>query len=117
MDKKSNPDAPEESRDARSGVLLMRTWNDGEAEMVRQILATNEIPCQVVSDVPHSVLPLTVDGLGEVRILVSKPHLARARELIAEYRREGFTLVDDRPPNDDEPDLAHGDPPDGDAEG
>jgi hypothetical protein len=116
MDDESNPDA-REPQESRGGVLLMRTWNDGEAEMVRQILSTNEIPCQVVSDVPHSVFPLTVDGLGEVRILVSKPHLARAKELIAEYRREGFTLVDERVPNDDAPDPGHGDPGDDDAEG
>ena len=32
--------------------------------MVRQLLATYGIPCQVVSDVPHTVLPLTIDGLN-----------------------------------------------------
>jgi hypothetical protein len=116
MDDESNPDA-RERQDSRGGVLLMRTWNDGEAEMVRQILATNEIPCQVVSDVPHSVLPIMVDGLGEVRILVAKPHLARAKELIAEYRREGFTVVEEQAADEDVVEPETLDPGDDDAEG
>lgn len=72
----------------------MRTWNDGEAAMVRQILASYGIPCQVVSDVPHTVLPLTVDGLGEIRILVPAERLDESRELLAEHRRQGLELVD-----------------------
>lgn len=79
---------------SKGAKLLVRTWNDGEAEMVRQILASYGIPCQVVSDVPHSVLPFTLDGLGEVRILVPAGRLDEARELLAEHRREGLEIVD-----------------------
>ena len=79
---------------SKGGKLLVRTWNDGEAAMVRQILASYGIPCQVVSDVPHSVLPFTLDGLGEVRILVPAGRLDEARELLAEHRREGLEIVD-----------------------
>ena len=92
---------------SQGGKLLVRTWNDGEAAMVRQILASYGIPCQVVSDVPHTVLPLTVDGLGEIRILVPGERLDEARELLAEHRRQGMELVDgDKPEGDgatDEP--------------
>jgi len=87
---------------SKGGKLLVRTWNDGEAAMVRQILASYGIPCQVVSDVPHTVLPLTVDGLGEIRILVSAERLDEARELLAEHRRQGLEIVDGcEPPGDD----------------
>lgn len=82
--------------------LLVRTWNDGEAAMVRQILASYGIPCQVVSDVPHTVLPLTVDGLGEIRILVPAERLDEARELLAEHRRQGMELVDGGKPAGDD---------------
>ena len=86
---------------SKGGKLLVRTWNDGEAAMVRQILASYGIPCQVVSDVPHTVLPFTVDGLGEVRILVPAERLDEARELLAEHRRQGLELVDgDRESNE-----------------
>ena len=89
------------------GVLLMKTWNDGEAETVRQILANHDIPCQVVSDVPHSVLPITVDGLGEIRVLVSESKLGQAKTLLAEYRRQGLEIVPGGKRDDpDTPDTA-----------
>jgi hypothetical protein len=74
--------------------LLMTTWNDGEAAMIRQLLESYGIPVQVVSDVPHTVLPLSVDGLGEVRILVPADRLHEARELLAEHRRQGLEVID-----------------------
>jgi len=82
--------------------LLVRTWNDGEAMMVRQLLETYGIPCQVVSDVPHSVLPLTVDGLGEIRILVPAVRLREARARLAEHRRKGLELIDGGLGDDDD---------------
>jgi len=69
-------------------ALLLSTWDDGEAEMIKQLLASYGIPTQVVSDVPHSVWPITVDGLGEVRVLVPAHRLEEARELLAEHRRQ-----------------------------
>ena len=98
---------------SQGSELLVRTWSDGEAAMVRQILASYGIPCQVVSDVPHTVLPLTVDGLGEIRILVPARRLRDARELLAEHLREGFEIVDGgKPPSDgaveDEDEVAPG---------
>jgi hypothetical protein len=72
----------------------MKSWSDGEATIIRQLLATYGIPCQVVSDVSHAVLPLSVDGLGEIRIRVPAARLAEARSLIAEHRREGFRVLE-----------------------
>ncbi|MBZ5637868.1 MAG: DUF2007 domain-containing protein [Acidobacteriia bacterium] len=71
----------------------MRTWSDGEAEIVRHLLEAYGIPCQVVSDVTHMLLPLTVDGLGEIRILVPASSLEEAVGLLAEHRRRGFDPV------------------------
>ena len=82
----------------------MKTWSDGEAEMVRCLLEVYEIPCQVVSDIPHSVFPLTVDGLGEVRILVPERHFERAQALIAEHRRQGFQLAGNDETHDEDGD-------------
>jgi len=94
-DRKTDPNEGDERRPAlERPVLVMTTWNDGEAAMVRQILESFGIPTQVVSDVPHTVLPISVDGLGEVRILVPADRLREARELLAEHRREGLEMVD-----------------------
>ena len=74
-------------------VLLMRTWSDGEAALVRQFLDSYGIACRVVSDVVHSVLPLSVDGLGEIRILVAPDELDDARQILAEHPRDGLTIL------------------------
>ncbi len=97
----SERDHPDDGQ--RGVVLLMRTWNDTEAEMVRQILAGHGIPCQVVSDVPHTVWPIAVDGLGEVRILVKASREAEARNLIADHRRRGFEILDGQRGSADDP--------------
>ena len=77
------------------GELLMTTWSDGEAEIVRHLLDEYGIPCRVVSDVPHTVLPVAVDGLGEIRIFVPEGHAEEARDLLAAHRRQGFESVPD----------------------
>jgi hypothetical protein len=84
------------------GELLVRTWSDVEASMIRQILASYGIPCQVVSDITHTVYPITVDGLGEVRILVPAARLEEARELLAEHRRQGLEIVEGGGDDEDE---------------
>ncbi len=66
--------------------LLMTTQDEGEAEIVRGLLHTHGIPAQVVSDITHSVYPLTLDGLGEIRIFVPTGSLHEAREVLAAYR-------------------------------
>jgi hypothetical protein len=73
--------------------LLLRTWSAGEAAVVRQLLETYDIPCQVVSEVPHSVLPISIGRLGEILILVPSSLLAPVRALLAEHRREGLTVL------------------------
>ncbi len=74
----------------RTGVPLVRVWNHGEAVIVRQLLASYGIPCQVVSHVSRT---FSMDGLGEIRILVSRTQLAQARELLAEHRRQGLRVI------------------------
>ena len=82
--------------------LLLTTWDDGEAAMLRQLLEAAGIPCQVVSDVPHSVYPITVDGLGEVRILVPARRLDEARAVIDDHRRQGDVLSAGHPDDSEE---------------
>ena len=91
---KEDPSADETERPSQANRLVVRTWSDGEALLVRQLLESYGIPCQVVSDVPHSLLPLSVDGLGEVRILVPATRVEEARSLLAEHLRQGLEIVD-----------------------
>ena len=72
--------------DPHEPALLLSTWSDSEAEIIRDLLASHGISCSVSSAVPHSVMPLTVNGLGEVRIHVPPAALDEAQRVVAAYR-------------------------------
>ncbi len=67
-------------------VVIFRTHSDIEASVVRGLLDSHGIQSMASSDVPHSVFPLTVDGLGEVRISVHAGVAGEAQRLIESYR-------------------------------
>jgi hypothetical protein len=81
--------------DEEPAALLLQVWDDGEAEVVRRLLETYGIPCQVVSSISHRVFPLSVDGLGEIRILVPSDRLHDAEAIVAEHRRQGLEVLRD----------------------
>ncbi|HPQ39906.1 MAG TPA: DUF2007 domain-containing protein [bacterium] len=67
-------------------VIVYTTYNDMEAEMIRNLLSEYEIPCQVISDIAHTVFPFTHDHkLSQVRILVDAEEAQRAEEIITEF--------------------------------
>lgn len=57
-------------------------WNDIEAEVIIGLLRAHDIEASANSEVPHSVLPIIADGLGEVSVLVRQNDATRAREII-----------------------------------
>ena len=67
-------------------TIVFRTHSDIEASLVRGLLEAHGIYAALSSDVPHSVFPLTIDGLGEVRISVASGQADLAREVIARQR-------------------------------
>jgi ribonuclease-3 len=69
-------------------VVIFRTHSDIEASIVRGLLETHGIRSLVSSDVPHSVFPLNVDGLGEVRISVREADAEEAQRIILSHRAE-----------------------------
>jgi ribonuclease-3 len=70
-------------------VVVFRTWSDIEASIVRGLLEAHGIDVSVASDVPHTVFPLTINGLGEVRIAVPGDNADAAARLIQDYRASG----------------------------
>lgn len=68
--------------------VIFRTHSDVEASIVRGLLDAHGIPAIVASDVPHSIFPLSVDGLGEVRISVRDEDADDAQRVIASHRTE-----------------------------
>ena len=69
-------------------VVIFRTHSDVEASVVRGLLEAHGVLLVVSSDVPHSIFPLTVDGLGEVRISVHRDDADEARRIIDSHRTE-----------------------------
>ncbi len=69
-------------------AVIFRTHSDVEASIVRSLLDAHGIRAILSSDVPHSVLPLTINGLGEVRVSVLEPDAEEARRIIEAHRTE-----------------------------
>ncbi len=69
-------------------VVVFRTSSDVEASIVRGLLEAHGLPSVTASDVPHSIFPLNVDGLGEVRISVRRDDADLARRIIESHRTE-----------------------------
>jgi ribonuclease-3 len=69
-------------------IVIFRTQSDVEASIVRGLLEANGVPSVVTSDVPHNIFPLTVSGLGQVRISVREEDADEARRIIDGHRTE-----------------------------
>ncbi len=69
-------------------IVIFRTHSDIEASIVRGLLEAHGVMSIVSSAVPHSVFPLTVNGLGEVRISVRAAEAEEARRIIESHRTE-----------------------------
>jgi ribonuclease-3 len=69
-------------------VVIFRAHSDIEASVVRALLEAHGVPSIMTSDVPHSVFPLTVSALGEVRLSVNADDAEEARRIIESHRTE-----------------------------
>ena len=75
-----------EQESERTVVPVHECYDDGEAEVVIALLRDHGIEGFANSEVPHSVLPITADGLGKVTVLVDGEIAEKARSIIAERR-------------------------------
>ena len=67
-------------------MSLHECYDDGEAEVVIALLRDRGIEGFANSEVPHSVLPITANGLGKVTVLVDEDLAEEAQSIIAEQR-------------------------------
>jgi len=63
-------------------VELCRVPTEVDALPIQSLLESYGIKCILQSHVTRSVHPFTVDGLAEVRILISEKDLDEAREIL-----------------------------------
>ncbi len=66
-------------------VEVHRTWDEQKAELIKSLLGDYEISCYLSSHIAHSVYPIPVDGLGEIRVMVPEEDEDRAADLVKTY--------------------------------
>ena len=69
-------------------IVIFRTRSDVEARIVRGLLEANGVQSLASTSITHSVFPLTVNELGEVRVAVHAEVAEEARRIIDSHRNE-----------------------------
>jgi hypothetical protein len=77
-----------EARIDPMSAVVLRTWNDLEAQLVKGILELYGIPVSLSTDISHTLYPFTLDGLGETRVLVPLEAAGEAHVILAGHRSE-----------------------------
>jgi len=82
--------------DKESPSIIAETWTDSEASVIKSLLESYNIPCHKL---PHNIYPLSVKGMGEIRIYVPASLAGEARRILQDHRRANFHLhlVEDEP--------------------
>lgn len=79
----------------REPVVVYTAQGELEETQVRLFLSAHGIPSSVRGEALRKTHALTLDGLGQVDILVAPEHADEARRLLAGVERGDFTLSDD----------------------
>ncbi|HUU38640.1 MAG TPA: DUF2007 domain-containing protein [Candidatus Desulfaltia sp.] len=62
---------------------LVRVMGPVEAEVIKNFLESQGISCILQGQMVQSVYPMTVDGMGELRVMVSEDDFSLAKGLLA----------------------------------
>lgn len=66
-------------------VEIYRTWNEQKAGMIKELLGDYDIECYLSSHITHSVYPIPVDGLGEIRVMVPQEEEEKSRDIVDNF--------------------------------
>lgn len=66
-------------------VEIYSTWNEQKAGMIKELLRDYDIECYLSSHITHSVYPIPVDGLGEIRVMVPIDEEEESREIVGNF--------------------------------
>lgn len=69
-------------------VLCHIVSGDPKARLISSLLEDFDIPVNLVGHVPPGILPVTFDGLADVRVMVRPRDLVRAQQIIRDYFEE-----------------------------
>jgi len=83
--------------EAGNVLVVLCRLRQGEAQIVRARLEDEGIPAALSYESLGIVYGLTIDGLGEVRVLVPESHIEQARAVLADSGPAESGGVDDLP--------------------
>jgi Putative prokaryotic signal transducing protein len=63
---------------------LTRVMGPVEAEVIRNFLESQGISCILRGQMAQSVYPISVDGMGEIKVMVSEADYPQASELLSQ---------------------------------
>jgi len=78
--------------DKSAPVIVARAWADSEATVIKSLLESYNIPCHYSSELPHRIYPVSVEGLGQIRIFVPASLAQEAKRILDEHRRSEAPL-------------------------
>ena len=84
-DKKKNKRKEEPESEFKE---VYKAWGSAEAEVIKSFLQSHGIPCLLKGLVVQSVHPFTMDGLGEIKILVPEKEHDLAEKLLKSRQEE-----------------------------
>lgn len=64
-------------------VTLVRFDSLGEAEIVKGLLESNGVNCELMHETIQTVLPYLTSGVDPIELVVAEPDVERAREILA----------------------------------
>lgn len=76
--------APAVDKDLKLAELC-RVQGPVEAEVIKNFLETQGIACILQGQMLQAIYPILVDGLAEIKVMVSEKDLAAAKELLATH--------------------------------
>ena len=67
-------------------IEVYRAKGEAEAHIIKGLLESQGIPCLLRSNAAPSVHVFTVDGMGEVKVMVNSSSAEKARRLIGDRK-------------------------------
>jgi hypothetical protein len=82
-----------------AGTCVFIASGEIEAQQIRAFLDAHGVPGHLRGEALRKTHGLTLDGLGQVEILVEEEFVEQARELLASADAGAFAIADDEEPD------------------
>ena len=85
------------TRDPEGTVAVYHAPGEGPAQLIKSFLAAHDIPCHLRGEALRKTHGFTLDGLGNVAIMVLRTHESQARDLLQRMERGELAIDEDTP--------------------